>query len=413
MDRAAVRPLLLITAASVVVLLGILFVYRIGFGVMAAASDVAPERLRDFTFPVWHQFPVSKHSFLVFLTPDDYEKGVAYANYPVPYLWLMDVLYHVQQHVPKLTMRLTQAAVTIYASLAAVGYIVCRKTLVCFSPQQAGLVFLAFMYVLTLPRFWIALGKFNVDNGFVWAFPVLILLSHFVVTDGARGKRFWIAAVALCLVMPIAAALFGMFLAFRMVVSPRPNWCAAGSAMVMIAIAVVVYLQPVFVTKWLHMSSANSTWLFRSGLDGDTTYYGNFINSVLFPFFRRPLYLLLIPAALLAAQLWYRKHLAIAGETPDRTATTDAAMPYVFSVYLLTLLFWPQAVSIHPYLYDAHLIAPIAAWIVFNFAGSRHYRRHFLVWAFLVTCNVTKIAQAGHCGSCYYPSWGLTGQQLG
>jgi hypothetical protein len=405
------------TVATVASLFGLAVIYRIGFGAMSAVADVQPERLRDFTFSIWHQYSWTKHGFLSFLAADSYAKGEAYANEPLLYLWLMRALYQIQLVFPKLTMRTSGAALSMSASLAAIGYVIPRATWQTLNLRQAVLMLLAFGYFLTLPTFWIAVGKFNVDNGFVLIFPVLLVTSHLVARYGPYGARFWTAAALMCLLMPVAVALFAVLLALHALFRQRADVRMLRSAVVMAVAAVAVYLQPVVVMKLLGFSSLDSTWLFRSGLDGDMRFYGNFVDSVLAPQFNRPAYFILVPAALLILQLWYRRKF---GTDPGSTAVSgspDPLMPYLFSVYVLTLLFWPQAVSIHPYLYDAILVGPLAAWAVLNFAMPGIYQRHFFFWLFvllfLVMFNLTKIAQAAHCTGCYFPGWDMLGARAG
>jgi hypothetical protein len=251
----------------------------------------------------------------------------------------------------------------------------------------------------------------------VLVFPILLILSCVFAQNGPHGTRFWVWAVLLCLFMPVAAAQFSLVIAACAVFRQRITVRMLRPSVVMGVIAVVVYLQPVVVAKLLGFSSENSTWLFRSGLDGDMTYYGNFINSILLPYFRRPTYLVLIPVLLLSLQLGFRRRFSPGLGKGPSSGAPDVSMPYLFSIYLLTVLFWPQAISIHPYLYDAFLVGPIAAWIVLNFAMPDVHQRHFFFWApvllFLIIFNLTKIAQAAHCPDCYFPKWDLQSERIG
>lgn len=403
--------------AVVVLTIGIWAVYKIGFGQMVATANLRPERLRDYTFPTWHQYSWTQHGFLTFLVADGYAKGQAYANEPTLYLWLMWVLYRIQLIFPAVTMRLMVALISMSASLLSIGYAIGSPTWAKLDFRRTVLLLAAFAYFLTLPTFWISLGKFNVDNVFVLIFPVLLVASAVIARRGPQGKSFWLTAVVMCVLMPMTAALFGAFMGLRAIFARRLDLRMLRSAIVMSVLSVIVYLQPVVVAKLLHFTSENSTWLFRSGLDGDMQYYGNFINSVFVPYFNRPMYFVLIPAALLLLQLWYRIRFAPQSNSTEETGYPDAMMPYLFASYLLTLLFWPQAVAIHPYLYDPLLIGPVGAWIVLNFAKPEVYERHYLAWLFvllfLVTFNATRIAQAAHCSACYFPSWGMQSQQAG
>ena len=420
MHNSPSRKIKLFVFFAIVILgLGMAVVYLAGFGQMAAKASLQPERLRDFTFPVWHKYPLTKHGFLTFLDADGYAKQQAYANESTIYLWIMWVLYRIELVFPSASMRLTNAFLAMATTLLAIGCAIRKPTWEKLDLRGGVLLLAAFCYFLTTPIFWISLGKFNVDNVFVLNLPVFVLASAFLVRDGAHGLRFWLVAVVMCLLVPVNAALFGAFMGLRAILSRRLAARMLRSSIVMTTIAVVVYLQPVIVARLLHFTSENSTWLFRSGLDGDMRFYGNFIDSVLAPQFNRPMYFVLIPAALLVLQLWYRRKFALAVHGPNERygQSDDSMMSYLFCSYFLTLLFWPQAVSIHPYLYDQILIGPIGVWVVLNFAMPDVHERHYLGWLFLllflITLNVTKIAQAAHCVGCYFPPWGMQGPRGG
>lgn len=411
------RRLIFNLALCLTVLFGLFLVFRLGFRAMAIRADVAPERLRDFTFPVWSSVPWLKHGFLTFLSADAYAKHEAYANHSTVYLLFMRGLLKLQQWMPVLGMRMSGAILAMVASLGAI-WVVVRSHLAHGTDWRRALLLLAaVLYFLTSPGFWISLGKFNVDNAFVFVFPALLLSSALLHRDHAGGRPFWISAVVMSLFMPMASALFGLFMLGMALVGYRADkrWIVA--ALALMALSVILYLQPVLVAKALGFSSENSTWLFRSGLDGDMRFYGNFIDSVIAPQFNRPWYLLAVPAALLASQWAYcRWQSAAADESSEQPGSVRSMAP-VFSVYMLMLLFWPQAVSIHPYLYDALLMGPLMAWIVINFATREVFARHSLAWlfvlAFLIHFNLTKIAQAAQCVDCYFPAWGMLGGRAG
>ncbi|PVZ43711.1 hypothetical protein [Pseudomonas sp. CC120222-01a] len=398
-------------------LLGLVLVYHLGFHAMVDRFDAAPERLRDYTFPVWGRMPWFEHGFLTFLNPDAYAQHEAYANHSTLYLIFMRGLFLLQEWVPSLPPRTTAAILAMLASLGAMWFTIRRQLAISNDGRNYLLVLAALLYFLTLPNFWISLGKFNVDNGFVFVFPVLLMTSILLERDDAKGKTFWICALSLCLVMPMAGALFSMFmLAMTLLVNPsdRHRLKVCG---VLMAVSVAAYLQPVLVAKVLGFSSQNSTWLFRSGLDGDMRFFGNFIDSVVAPQFNRPWYMIALPATVLLLQFACCWRVSGAILPPPGQSDGMQGIPYAFSVYLLMLLFWPQAVSIHPYLYDALLIGPLVSWVAINFATRAVFAKHFVLWlllfAFLIQFNLTKIAQAGHCTDCYYPAWGMLGSRAG
>lgn len=389
--------------------------YRVGFASMAKLADQNPERLRDYTFPIWQAHPASAHGFLSFLTAQGFADKAAYANHATIYLWFMDVLYHLQRIVPAATMRLTGACLAMLATVLAIGFVVHERLADRLSGRKLIVLAWGFGYVATLPTYWIAVGRFNVDNGFIFVMPVLVMLSHYAARDEWRHRNFWFWAAVLTLIMPMASALFACGMFARLVSQARIGDLRRCAAPVLLAlIAVLVYLEPVLVAKWLGFTSENSTWAFRAGLDGDTTYFSNAFNSVLSPYYRRPAYLVLVPALVVFCQWLTRPGRSNGVSTPDRDWWY---IVHLFSFYALTLLFWPQAVSIHPYLYDAVLVGPIATWVMINFASRPLSERGVMLWSFglaiLIMFNLTSIAQAARCTQCAYPHWSLSSAHVG
>lgn len=399
---------------ALITILSMMAVYQFGFGEMAAAADKNPERLRDFTFPIWHSHSFREHGFLVFLTQDGFAGKTAYANHSTAYLWFMDALNHVQQHFSAMTMRLTGAWLAMFAMVLAIGYVVFRcLDELCLT--RLVVLGLGFCYVATLPTYWIAVGKFNVDNAFIFAMPALVMLSYFAWKSDSKGGAFWFWATATALIMPIAGVLFAIGLSAQVV--GRNRWTAprAWVAPVLLAvISIVLYLEPVLVLKLLGFTSTNSSWVFRAGLDGDTRFFSNAVNSLLFPQLRRPVHLIAVPLILVAVQ-WLVTWREARSTTTLPGRDRSVFVVNLFVVYALTLLFWPQAVSIHPYLYDAILVGPVAAWIMVKFAGQSISERSFLLWCFflgfLIMFNLTTIAQATHAP--LYPKWDLTSERAG
>lgn len=416
-NQSQINLVLFLFGTALIGILGMMAAHHFGFKAMATAADTSPERLRDFTFSVWHSHSISEHGFLVFLTPDGFANKSAYANHATVYLWLMDLLYHVQRVIPALTMRVTSSWLAMLATVLSIGFVVHRRLDDQPHPGKLILLVMGFCYVATLPTYWIAMGKFNVDNGFVFVLPALIMLSHYSCMGDWKSRAFWFWAMATALLMPMAGGLFAISLFVQLVGSSRTFDLRKFAAPILLAaISVIVYLEPVLVLKWLRFTSTNSTWTFRAGLDGDTRYFSNALNSVLFPHFRRPVFLIVIPAVLIFAQsLNRRSRSEFAGVRPEVTNWTFAVN--LLSFYALTLLFWPQAVSIHPYLYDAILIGPLVAWVMVNFASQTFSARAFTLWclvlAFLIMFNLTSIAQAARCTNCAYPQWDLSSDRLG
>jgi hypothetical protein len=101
-----------------------------------------------------------------------------------------------------------------------------------------------------------------------------------------------------------------------------------------------------------------STLLFRSGLDGDTKYFSNIAQAFWAPCpadccYQRPAAARFLPAIL---------PLTVFGPSAwrDRRSPLEIGKLLLFlcTPYLISLIAFPQSVSIHPYLYDHLLLVP-------------------------------------------------------
>lgn len=394
------------------ILLGLVLVYGLGFMKIVKAVSPLQERLRDVTFPIWDHYPFSQHGFLVFLTPEDLGRGVAYSNHSVGYLLFMYLFYKIELAVPQLPMRAVTAGLEMLFCVAAMLYVGLAGQQARVRLHHGILILLGVTFFLTMPSFWISAGKFNVDNLAHFQFPLLLLVAYRIARDDLAGFKLWVPLGALCATVPISAALLGAFLMVSSAGKAAFDKKLFKLAILIIVASVAIYLQPVVISKLLSFKSANSSWLFRSGLNGDTTYFSNVLNSVASPFFHRPFYLLIIPISILLIQF------GIIRFQEQKNINQGRAMPIgntghffgvLFSPYLLITLLWPQAVSIHPYIYDFMLIAPISLWIVLNFIHRNALLGILQVWIwvmlFLISFNLQQIAQAKKCKDCYYPTW--------
>lgn len=100
-------------------------VYSLGFREAASQIAVAPERLRNFTFPVWEQHAFSQQGFLVSYSLEDYANKIAYSNHATAYLFMYG-LYNVEMYAQVLPMRVTGALPNII-SLAGTTFFVLSR----------------------------------------------------------------------------------------------------------------------------------------------------------------------------------------------------------------------------------------------------------------------------------------------
>lgn len=381
--------------------------HRFGFGQMVRATESIPERLRDFTFPVWDSSAPWDHGFLVFLEDGDFEQGASYSNHSTAYLLLMYGLYQVDKLIPGADLRLTANMLWMALTVGAAVLLVRSRGRDLHDVRRLVLLTLGIAFLASVPGYWISAGQFNVDNPFHFYVPLLIACASVFAYRAEADRTAWLVTIGLAVASPTAAVLLALVLAVRFVHDRdlRDRWGRV--TLVMFLVALVVAAQPVLTSVALGFESDNSGWLFRAGLDGDRTYFSNLVESVAHPFADRPVQLLIVPVLVLLLQLVMMRWRD--GGSARLDSSDRLLLQLLFSNYLVSLVLWPQAVSVHPYLYDHLLLVPVLIWIILNFARSRAAMRYFDGWVWLMFAllmlNLTQIAQAGTCPDCGYPPW--------
>ena len=397
---------------GVALLFGFIFIYEFGFGQIVTKYAQFPERLKDNTFPTWDAHSFMSHGFLTFLSKESFELKEAYTNHSPFYLIWNYFLYKVEIWFPILPMRMTSACISMFASLGVITFVLYRKWGAAFRSKLFFLLLLGLLYFLTMPTYWISAGKFNVDNPFHFYWPLVVLVGYQVSENRPQKFSFWLSILLLCIVAPKGAIIVGLVLVVQAFSRQYGHRYLLGAASALVVFGLCLSALPMVVGKLLGFTSKNSGWLFRSGLDGDTRYFSNIFNAVLSPVDPRPSYFLIVPLGLLLLQIIIKWRVPVVSEVKDQTGLSGLFWSVVLSPYLVTLLLWPQSISVHPYLYDYLLLGPIVLLIITNFLSYRNVSGSpglfsFWLWlmALAIMFNLTQLAQAAHCASCSYPSW--------
>src|SRR5450830_31894 len=397
------------------VLLTLLAIYKLGFKEAASQIAAQPERLRDITFRIWDSYSLSRHGLLVFYSLDDFDQKIAYSSHSTAYLFYMYVLYKIEMHFPTLQMRVVGALLDMISLAGVVFFIISRVAEKRIALMQGALILLAVVFMVSMPGFWISAARFNVDNPCPLIVAMIALISFFVWQDNARGKRVWISVLLFAIFSPSSCVLLGgaLFLCAFHRDSVQKAYIKLGAVAVFLGVA--FYLQAPVVAKMLGFASSNSGWLFRAGLDGGTIYFSNAVMSVLSPQLPRSLHIIAVPVLLLIGQYVYLYLLARAEKTTDVERDLLKGFPnsgifylLIFSQYIFSWLLWPQAIAIHPYLFDYYFLAPFSILIILLFLKFPSYfvlfRGWVLVLLFCISFNFQQVAQA-KCSGCYYPAW--------
>jgi hypothetical protein len=388
----------------------LLIVWDAGVGrvVKAATQD---DRLL-LSFRLWETRPISQHLFLIWLTQSDFDHRIAYTNHLHPYSLMTYAWVKAPQVLVGLAPPIARNLVpfgTAAWMLAGLAIMV-RRALPADTPALRFhlTLFVVSGLVVTEPQFWWSHFTTNYDN----PFPLFAVVTAFawaagdawLQTPDPRGSALLPSAVVCGLFgwiyAPIIAIALWLCAKREGPSSLRVNGPLTRATAVMIAISMATLTLPLVLVSVKGYGNEASSFLSRSGLDGDTRYFHNVAQAVLRPYYGAPrrLWELAFPAAVplvLAIVLCGLESKAI------RLRLARQVM-FLFTPYLVSLALFAQAVSIHPYLYDQLLIVPAALAGAFWSLSPMIQRRlegpgllaGLLLALILVMANLIGIAQA-------------------
>jgi len=380
-------------------------------GVGRAVVAVAREDRLTTSFALWESRPASEHLFLVWLTRESFEQGVAYTNHPHPILFFFygcSKLVQLATGLPLYVGRnLTPFAM---AGLGALAFAALVPRPSARAPQGAkfhATLFLALGFLLSQWHFWVYPFASNFDTVFpVIAYLMAVVWASAYPRVSARNAGRVTASLVLFaafgwvytpLVLLAVWCVFGRPRAglSAMIAANRPLVRASIAAA---AAGVAVYALPLVLVAIRGYENTTSSFLFRSGLDGDTRYFRDVAQAVFQPFApSRTWWSLLFPAFVpfvIAAGCAWR-----AGGLTRRRFGRQSI--FFVAPYFFSLAFFPQAVSIHPYLYDVLLLLPVAligsTWMLTRCVQDRlrgpSLLAALLLAAMLVMANLIGVAQ--------------------
>jgi hypothetical protein len=364
------------------------------------------------TFATWETRPARDHLFVAWRSPQSFDAGRPYAHQVQPYLlsmygWTAAVRF--VAGVPLYVATNTTPFLSLFVLLAAATTLLARSGLLVAhpGPVASATLFLAYGFLITTWRFWEDSLRYSSDHPLLAA--VLVFVFAFLLAP-VRPALAMASAAAFAALSPIftpmlvAAVLcaFGESAGVPRDVLAR-NRTVLRLSCVALAVAVVSYTTPWVLIRWRGYSPQASSFLFRSGLDGDTRYFTSIIQAIVAPCSAaccggRPIADLLFPAFLPLAVfglLW-----AMSDRRGFRLSVGRQLM-FLCTPYLVSAVLFPQSVSIHPYLSDHLLLIPIVLTGVMSALTEPVQSRlngvgllAFLIFmAGLVMSNLTSLAQ--------------------
>jgi hypothetical protein len=234
------------------------------------------------------------------------------------------------------------------------------------TPLRLLTLFVCYGLVVTAWRFWSDSYRFGSDNPYPLLMGGLLFVYAFLLAP-IRPSAAAVSAAIFVALSPIhlPMLLLAVFVLFGQRASSTGEWWRRNRPLLRLAAlstaaGLVSYLLPWLLIAANSYEAVGSSYLLRSGLDGDTQYFSNLVQASLLPcsrggccWLRTPGELLwpaVIPV-LIVAVLIYRSRTA-------ESLSWGHAFAFLSTPYFLSLILFPQSVSIHPYLYDHMLLIP-------------------------------------------------------
>lgn len=365
-------------------------------------------------FTVWEHHPASEHLFIAWRTLGDFDARRPYANHVHPYLLSMYVWERAVRGLAGLSLYQATNSVPFLYVVVLVGAVASLLWRTGILSRTSGALFVLLLFlgsgtIVTGWRFWHDMYRFSTDNPYPLLAAVLVVV-YACLLEPVRPIAAAVAGALFVALSPIhtpmliaaAACLFGAAGRDLRDVLQR-NRPLVVMSIVWLIVGGVTYATPWLLVQWKGYSGEGSGILFRSGLDGDKQYFTSLIQAVVAPCpvlccWGRPFSSLMwpafVPVAFSAPVLWFRRI--------SSPASPARLFAFLAAPYLITLLLFPQSISIHPYLYDHFLIEAavvtgavvmidaVPAWAT---TGTRLFGALLLLCAVLMA-NLVAIAQA-------------------
>lgn len=364
----------LLVAVSAIAWLVVL--WYAGVGTFVAARGIRYDRLAEVIFPIWKTHAVRVHGFLGALSIEAFDRGQVYTGHPPAMLIAWYAVARVSETLWGAALGYATNLIPFVqtGALAAVfGWLAWTSEATAGAwrwPRQVLFV-LALGFLMTAPSLWRGFYVVQPDDPYPVAIACLAVLLPFVVERRpALFRSALVGGLAFALASPIYTPIVLATIGVLFVANGRPEGTRRllSGAAVVFAVAMVGWFGPRTVANALHYTTDNSSWAFRSGLDGDRQYLSSILAAMWDPFVNygpaMPGYVhrtgwdvLRMPLAILGVGL------ALALGNAEHRASVrrwlPTAMVVMLAPYLFTVVFFAQALTIHPYMYDYLLQFPL------------------------------------------------------
>ncbi len=411
--KGVAAPFLLFTVWAAVLWLGLIWDAGskvIFLKAISSPAIVKTDRFASVIYKIWETKPLSEHFGLAFQDYSSFKES-AYSHQNQFYLFINYVVLKFIQFLVDCKMEVATRLLPFFFSIlltvsVAAFFLKTKFDLQIRKISTQLTFFFGLGFLLSLPDFWITLLRYNTDNCYPWVSYITLILFAYICLNDYKSKGFVFLLYFYCLLVPFYAviSLFTyVFFVFALEGARKDKLLFRRTIMILgvgLTLAVVSLMCPYFLIKILKYKEVGSSLLFRSGLDGDMTYYDNIWQAVVSPYNKS----LIRPwSGFISVMMFCTIAFIFAGLKKYKKGSVELMNSiFLFSPYLFSVVFFPQAVSIHPYLYDYLLLFPVAFLGVYWLCSQEFHEKMKGPWLYLVFLfmtgfviyNLTKIAQA-------------------
>jgi len=322
---------------------------------------------------------VFDHGFLGYLNASDLDNGKGYTNRSQPFmianyvflkvLKLMGLEYEVGQNFVVFIYFLF-----IFAIARRALPVVKRAERSEMISEDVLWLFIAIIIgsglLVTFPMLWAGFVGYHRDNSFVISALCFAVLSIYDFKGGTPGRTSFIALLLITFFTPFYGPVVALAW-FFICCFPRSSSDAVTGRKVFIE-CLILLLSSVFFLLLPKLTlyviglqqDTGSSFLFRSGLDGDNRVFSSLLSVIFSPFrpeVNRVWSTFFVPAAAVFFLAWHRiavKDLLLNNRMARQLLI--CLLPYIYF-----LVVSPQGVAMHPYIYDFNLVFAFAFCLYF------------------------------------------------
>ncbi len=353
------------------------------------------------TFNGWAEQPISRHLFLMQLQADDFAQGKPYTSATYPFIFFNFLFLAPFHFLLRLPYNLAHNFLPYFYVFCLVLLLILttKRELLAISKKRSFLlwlvVFISIGITVADPLPWTSSFNANRDNPHILAAGTFCYLSTWVFHNKIPKTPLLIAGVFLALWTPMyipAWILSGLF--FHRTLLLNRKWIA--QVVAVSALAFVNVELPALVCRVAGLQPNGSSFLFRSGLDGSTTYMTSIFQAIYSPndprHWHTGSYLVLTALLALCFHYFYK----------DRKYYRPLHQALFLLIPYATLaIFLPQLTSIHPYISDLFLVIPATFLMSFWFLQKPFWRKFagptfvtwFIVASLILMTNLLYVAQ--------------------